>query len=125
MWRGDNFSAWHHLTCSSFPSRPLQGSFSAVFWVDAYAATDANNFTLGTVIYLIAALIAGLLALRLRETKNMKLSESADDSEASERLLEERDGSTPETTNSSTSLLGGSGGGTGNSGSDFSKGKNK
>ena len=24
MWRGDNFSAWHHLTCSSFPSRPLQ-----------------------------------------------------------------------------------------------------
>ena len=101
------------------------GSFSAVFWVDAYAATDANNFTLGTVIYLIAAFIAGLLALQLRETKNVKLNESDDDSEASERLFEERDGSTPETTNPSTSLLSGSGGVTGNGGSEFSKGKNK
>ena len=46
------------------------GSFTAVFWVDAYASVDADRFATGTSVYLVTAFLSGLFALNLRETKN-------------------------------------------------------
>ena len=58
------------------------GSFSAVFWVDAFAAVDASNFAIGTSVYLVASFIAGILALHLRETSSKNAGRGREEEES-------------------------------------------
>lgn len=68
------------------------GSFAAVFWVDAYAGANADNFVVGTTTYLVAAAIAGVLAFNLRETRGDEYERVSgeDDAEDEENLLRPR-----------------------------------